>query len=35
MSNIDNCDHPYLDDCGRTCHHLECSDCGLLIETGE
>ena len=29
----DNCDHPYLDDCGKTCHHLECLDCGLLIDT--
>ena len=29
----DECDHFDLDDCGKTCHHLECVDCGLLIET--
>ena len=29
----EDCAHPNLDDCGRPCHHLECPDCGLLIET--
>jgi hypothetical protein len=29
----DNCDHPDFDDCGRTCHHLQCVVCGLLIDT--
>ena len=30
---MDNCEHLNLDDCGRACHHLECVDCGLLIDT--
>jgi hypothetical protein len=28
----DACEHTNLDDCGRTCHCLECPDCGIVIE---
>ncbi len=31
--SIDQCDHPFMDDCGYTCHCLECNLCGLLIVT--
>ena len=30
---VDDCDHASADDCGYTCHHIECPDCGLLIQT--
>lgn len=33
MITEDLCDHPDFDDCGYTCHHLECVMCGLLIDT--
>lgn len=27
------CEHPDFDDCGRSCHHMQCVDCGLLVDT--
>lgn len=29
----EECQHTYADDCGRTCHHLVCPDCGISMET--
>jgi hypothetical protein len=33
MLVMEECDHLDFDGCGYTCHHLECVDCGLLIDT--
>lgn len=35
LRRMEDCEHPSLDDCGRTCHHLECPDCGILIDTSD